>query len=78
MALYVNPELKRQGIGKALVNHIKKEFKKKGKTRMILWCLKENYPSRKFYEKMGGTIVGEHDKEIGEKLYPLVGYGYEL
>ena len=78
MALYVKPELKHQGIGKTMVNYIKKEFKKNGKTKMILWCLKENYSSRKFYEKMGGTIVGEHCIEIGGKLYPEVGFGYEL
>ena len=29
------------------------EFKNSKKEKMILWCLKENYPSRAFYEKMG-------------------------
>ena len=78
VALYVKPTLKRHGIGKTMINYVKNDLKNKGKTKMILWCLKDNYPSRKFYEKMGGTIVGEHSIEIGEKSYEEVGFGYQL
>jgi len=78
MALYIKPELKRNGIGKELFCYVRNEFINKGKTKMIIWCLKDNYPSRKFYEKMGGTIVGEHEIEIGGKSYQEVGFGYGL
>lgn len=33
------------------------EFKNKNRTEMIIWCLKDNEPSREFYTKMGGTVV---------------------
>ena len=52
VALYVKPELKYQGIGTKLFNYIVYECKKLDKKKMIIWCLKENYPSRKFYEKL--------------------------
>lgn len=42
--IYVNPDMKRNGIGRKLINYVKKEFLKANKERMILWCLKENYP----------------------------------
>ena len=78
MALYVKPELKNQGIGKVMFNYVVNDLKSKGKKKMILWCLKDNHPSRNFYERMGGTIVGEHGIEIGEKIYQEVGFGYNL
>ena len=78
VALYIKPELKYHGIGTKLVKYIINEFKKMKKEKMIIWCLKENYPSRKFYEKMGGKIIGEKDFVRGEYKYPEVGFLYEL
>ena len=77
-ALYVKPQYKRKGIGKKLINYAKMEFKEKRLEKMILWCLKENYPSRAFYEKMGGTLCGEKATEIGGKEYKEVGYIYNV
>ena len=77
-ALYVNPQYKRIGIGKKLMNYVKMEFKERGLEKMILWCLKENHPSRAFYEKMGGTLCGEKTTEIGGKEYKEVGYIYNV
>ena len=78
VALYVKPELKYQGIGTKMFNYVVNEFKKINKKRMIIWCLRDNYPSRKFYEKMGGIIIGEKDFIKGDKGYPEVGFLYEL
>ena len=77
-ALYVKPELKYKGIGTKLVKYVKEEFRKKGKRKMIIWCLKENKPSRKFYEKMGGTKIEEKPIIIGEKQYQEVCYEYDI
>lgn len=77
-ALYVKSNLKRQGIGKLLFNHVKNDLKKQRRSKMILWCLKENYPSRKFYEKMGGKLIQEKDIEFGDKTYKEVAFGYNI
>ncbi len=78
IALYVKPEFKRRGIGSTLLNYVRDEFRQNGKTRMILWCLKENYPSRKFYETMGGHLVAEKEFELNGHKYTDVGFLFEL
>ena len=78
-ALYVKPDCKRQGIGKALINYVKDEFRKHGKKRMILWCLRDNYPSRAFYETMGGKLAERgKDFDLDGHKYPEAGFIYEL
>ena len=45
---------------------------------MILGCLKENYPSRAFYEKMGGKVINYDEIEFGDKKYGLAMYEYNI
>ena len=78
LALYVKPDLKYNGIGTKLFQFVINEFKNKNKTKMILWCLKDNEPSKKFYTKMGGKIIKERVIEIGEKEYLEVGFEYNV
>lgn len=77
-ALYVKPGLLRKKIGSSLLQYAKERLKELGNHKMIIWCLKENEPSRKFYESMGGILLGEKVQNIGGKDYPLVGYGYQI
>ena len=56
-ALYVKSSLKGNGIGKKLMQYVMDNLNKQGKKQMILGCFKENYPSRAFYEKMGGKVL---------------------
>lgn len=77
-AIYVKPEMKRKGIGKSLFEYVFNEFKKNGNKNIILWCLKENYPSRAFYEKMGGVLCGESTIVRGGKEYKEVGFRYTI
>ena len=76
IALYVKPELKYNGIGTKMFSYVMNEFKENGKHRIVLGCLKENYPSRKFYEKMGGKVYTEKWFERGNKEYKEVFYKY--
>lgn len=78
LALYVHPDYKYQGIGTKLFEFVKTYFKNKKKRKMGLWCLKENEPSKKFYKKMGGTIMEEKEIEIGNKTYKEVCFEYEF
>ena len=77
-ALYVKTQLKRKGIGRELVKYAIKEFKRLGKNKMIIWCLEENYPSRAFYEKMGGKFFDKKTTKFGDKDYWLVAYVYDI
>ncbi len=77
-ALYVKSNKKRLGIGRKMFTYVVNEFKTKGKKQMIIWCFKKNFPSRAFYEKMGGILTGIKVGEFGGKNYEIVGYRYEL
>jgi hypothetical protein len=43
---------------------------------MLIWAFAES-PYRRFYESLGGRAVRETTKEIGGKMMPEVGYGWE-
>ena len=77
-SLYITSKLKRNGIGKKLMKYVIELLRKEGKKQMILGCLKENYPSRAFYEKMGGKLCGESSCIRGDKEYKEVGFIYNL
>ncbi len=77
-ALYVKPELKYNGIGTKLFQFVINEFKSKNKAKMILWCLKDNEPSKRFYTKMGGEVIKEKTIEIGGQNYYEVGFRYNI
>ena len=77
-ALYVKPELKRNGIGKCLVNYVMNDFRQNGCFKMILWCFKDNFPSRAFYESLDGFYCGEKIIVKGNKEYKEVAYVFEL
>lgn len=77
-ALYVKSAYKGNGVGKKIINYVMNDFKKKGYKKMILWCFKDNYPARMFYEKMGGIYGSEGIITRGEKDYKEVSYTYDL
>ena len=57
--------------GKSLI-YVKNEFIKKEKSKMILWCLKDNELSKKFYAKIGRKIIHERLIQIGDRFYQEV------
>ena len=77
-ALYVKSMLKGKEIGTKLMKYVIQELKKQGKTKMILGCLKENYPSRGFYEKMGGNYLKTEIFKIGNAEYEEVIYKFDI
>ncbi len=76
VAIYVKPECKYGGIGTQMFTYAVNHLKKENKDKIIIWCLRDNLPSRKFYEKMGGRVSKEKDTNIDGKLYPEVGFEY--
>lgn len=78
IGLYVKPDLKGNGIGKKMFEYARDEFKSLNKKNMILWCLKDNEPSKGFYKKMGGKIITERPIRIGKIDYPEVCFYYDI
>lgn len=74
VAIYVLPETERRGVGRKMFSYAVDDLRKQNREKMVIWCLKENYSGRAFYEKMGGKISGEHKTHIGNEDYDEVGF----
>jgi ribosomal protein S18 acetylase RimI-like enzyme len=75
-AIYVLPEHHGRGIGRAMLQAAAKELVDRGFTSMMIWVLRENAPSRRFYERMGGTWVRDEERELDGVLITESGYGW--
>lgn len=78
VALYVRYAKRNNGIGKALFQNSIDFFRASGRKMMIIWCLKENYEARKFYEKMGGKVYKTGTHTWGSKDNEMISYLYQL
>jgi ribosomal protein S18 acetylase RimI-like enzyme len=75
-AIYVMPEQHGRGIGRALMQAAAKELVDRGFLSMIIWVLRENAPSRRFYERMGGLHVRDEERELEGMRVTESGYGW--
>ena len=78
VALYVRYDKRNNGIGKKLLNEAVSRFKKQGKKKMIIYCLKDNHDSRKFYEINGGKVHKGTTHPWGGRDYDMISYLYDL
>lgn len=74
-ALYVHPGSHGEGVGKRLTATFTQWLIDSGYDSMFVWVLADN-PARKFYEKLGGTILDEKTVEIGGRTLLEVAYGW--
>jgi len=52
-SIHVLPQLRGKGHGRALMDHVLREFATRGFSALTLWVLEENRPARRFYERYG-------------------------
>jgi ribosomal protein S18 acetylase RimI-like enzyme len=76
-AIYLLKNWQEKGIGRRLFEKALKEIKAQGYASMLLWVLEDN-PACKFYEKMGGKLVGEKTLEIGGAPLTEIAYGWPV
>lgn len=58
-AIYLNPDVWHQGLGKQLCQKAFVELKKIGFNEVILWVLEANTQAKRFYESMGFIATGD-------------------
>ena len=78
IALYVRYSKRKNGIGRALMENAMDTFRKAGKKRMIVWCLKKNNEAGKFYEKTGGVKYKSGTHQWGNREYDMISYLYSM
>ena len=72
--IYVEPLMKRQGVGKSLVQFCENRAKELGFGEIILWVFEANTQTRKFYEAMGYMPDGAVKKHEWHKDATVVRY----
>lgn len=77
-SIYLHPDCQGQGIGQQLAQRVMLHLHDEGHRSMMLWTFRENHTARRFYEKLGGRVIGERMEEIGGRDIPEVAYGWAL
>ena len=76
-SIYILEEYHRRGVGRKLVSAIAQSLLTCQMSSMLLWVLKDNHPSRRFYEALGGEYVGQKAISIGGASILEVAYGWK-
>lgn len=76
-AIYILKDYQRGGLGKKLVKALADYFLSRKQNSMIIASLKENHSARRFYEDIGGELVGEKTFSVNGIDYPEVVYGWK-
>jgi GNAT superfamily N-acetyltransferase len=76
-ALYVRPEYQGRGLGRRLVQTVAADQAARGRRALLIRCLTANAPARRFYEALGGRVIGTHETEDYGYQEPQVVYGWE-
>jgi ribosomal protein S18 acetylase RimI-like enzyme len=75
-ALYVLPALQGQGIGRRLLQHAATELATLGFSTLHVGVLTANRPARRFYEAMGGHVIGQRMFDEEGDLQPETVYAW--
>ena len=75
--LYVRPPQQGQGLGRRLVQAVAAHQAKLGRQALMISVLTTNAPARRFYEALGGQLIGTRETEDYGFPEPQVVYGWE-
>jgi GNAT superfamily N-acetyltransferase len=75
-AIYVAPEYQGKGLGGALFKAVARRLHERGAASMLLWVFRDNAPSRRFYEGLGGELLNEQTFEIAGETMHEVAYAW--
>ena len=76
-AIYLLESHQRRGVGRRLACAVAHGLLSAGLDSMLLWVLEDNRRARRFYESLGGVVVGRKSIEIGGAALVEVSYGWK-
>ncbi|GJL94679.1 MAG: N-acetyltransferase [Hyphococcus sp.] len=62
--LHVRPSIRSGGVGAKLMCAAAAKLQSDGQTTAYLWVMADNPRARAFYERLGGVVTGEEEKDI--------------
>lgn len=74
--IYLLASYQRQGLGRRLVSAVARELRADGFCSMLVWALRDAPGACRFYESLGGELVGSGTVTIGGKDLAEVCYGW--
>jgi len=75
-AIYVLQSHQHQGIGRSIMGLMARALLEAGRRAASLWVLRDNLVARRFYERLGGTVVGEKKDETPDLILVELAYGW--
>ena len=76
-AIYVLRPVQGRGCGRRLMAALADALLARGHKSLCLWVLEENASARRFYERLGGVVVGEKTEVDGGYEFREVAYGWD-
>jgi ribosomal protein S18 acetylase RimI-like enzyme len=75
-AIYVLGNAQGRGVGRCLMVAVALTLHEQGRQGGSLWELRENQPARRFYERLGGEVIGEREDRREAVTLFEVAYGW--
>jgi ribosomal protein S18 acetylase RimI-like enzyme len=75
-AIYLLGAARHRGCGRRLMAALAAALRARGFKSLCLWVLRENAHACRFYERLGGEVVGERTEVDGEHAFNEVAYGW--
>jgi ribosomal protein S18 acetylase RimI-like enzyme len=76
-AMYVLRAAQKRGCGRRLMATLADALRARGFKSLCLWVLEENANARRFYERLGGLLIGEKTEAEGGYAFNEVAYGWD-
>lgn len=75
VAIYLAPEVRGQGLGRAVFGHAARDLHDRGHDLVVVWVFEANTVARRFYEGAGCVLEGtRHDVDFDGVFVPEVRY----
>ena len=76
-SIYLLEDFQRGGIGRQLLLSTAGRMKDDGIESMLLWVFEKNHGARRFYESLGGELIGRKKISIGAADLVELAYGWK-
>jgi ribosomal protein S18 acetylase RimI-like enzyme len=75
-AIYILRSSQHRGFGLALMSAMAQELRRRQLEAASLWVLQENASARRFYDGLGGELIGEKKDTRDQRIFVEVAYGW--